>query len=262
MRSGLGNAHIGRNLHLHPTTVTFGIYDDPVRGWEGPPMTRYIPQFSSLDEFDGSGYGFVLETAPIHPGIAAATLSWSSGMGHKRIMAQLDHLSNVIIIGRDRGGGRIILSASGRPIVHYSLTEADRAVLRRGVSEALRIHMAAGAKEVSGPQTVERTLAFVPGTSESERIAALETYVQTANPHQWRPNRFALYSAHQMSSCRMGGSPARGAIDPVGESFEVRNLFAADGSTLPTAVGRNPMLTIMAVSYIIAQHIKARLKKG
>ena len=58
----------------------------------------------------------------------------------------------------------------------------------------------------------------------------------------------------------MGGSPARGALDPNGESFEVRNLFVADASVFPTAVGRNPMVTIMAVSHMIAQRVKARLK--
>ena len=47
-------------------------------------------------------------------------------------------------------------------------------------------------------------------------------------------------------------------VDP-GETFEVRNLFVADGSALPTATGVNPMLTIMGVSYMVAQQIKAKL---
>src|SRR5690606_15421384 len=54
MKSGLGNEHIGRNLHLHPTTVTFGIYDEAVEGWYGPIMSRYV---DSVKNLDGQGYG-------------------------------------------------------------------------------------------------------------------------------------------------------------------------------------------------------------
>jgi len=39
----------------------------------------------------------------------------------------------------------------------------------------------------------------------------------------------------------------------------VRNLYVADGSALPTAIGVNPMMTIMATAHYIAQQIKARI---
>src|SRR5262249_13726291 len=92
--------------------------------------------------------------------------------------------------------------------------------------------------------------------------ADFEGYLRTVRGAGTRKNDIALLSAHQMSSCRMGANPARGALNPTGETFEVRNLFVADGSALPTATGVNPMLTIMAVSAQIAQHVKARLGKG
>lgn len=259
LRSGLGNVHIGRNLHLHPTTVTFGLFEEAVRGWQGPPMTRFVSQFAALDR---ESYGFVLETAPVHPGLAGLTLAWSDGLQHKRVMAQLDHLSNVIVIARDREGGRVTLNRSGKPVVHYHLADYDRAHLARGVAEALRVLEAAGAYQVSAPHSTPRTLRFEPGLSETDKRAELERFVSGMTPDTWRTNSFALFSAHQMSSCRMGGSPARGALDPNGESFEVRNLFVADGSVLPTAVGRNPMVTIMTVAYMIAQHVKTRFKKS
>src|SRR5581483_2462249 len=97
-------------------------------------------------------------------------------------------------------------------------------------------------------------LTFRPGDGGD-----FEAYLRSVEAAGLRTNSFALFSAHQMSSCRMGGNPAFGAIDPAGETFEVRNLFVADGSALPTAVGVNPMLTIMGVSHQIAQHIKARV---
>ncbi len=248
LRSGLTNANIGRNLHLHPTSVTYGLYDTPVNGWSGVLLSRYVPQFNDLDDH----YGVAFETAPIHPGIAALTLSWADGYQHKQVMQRLSHMANIIIITRDRDGGRVTLDRRGLPVLHYNLSPYDAAHLMRGIAESLRIHRAAGAEEISGPHTTPRV--YIPADG-----ADFETYVQSVQAAGTRSNTFALFSAHQMSSCRMGGNPARGAIDPTGEAFEVRNLFVADGSVLPTAPGVNPMLTIMGVSYLIAQQIKARL---
>ncbi len=255
LRSGLSNAHIGSNLHLHPTTVTYGLYDEPVIGWAGVPMSRYVSNFSDLD---GAGYGVVLETAPLHPGIGALSLAWSDGAQHKRVMANLRHLSNIIVIARDHDGGRVTIDRRGQPKLHYTLSARDNALLARGVDEALRIHAAAGAYEISGPHSVPHLLQFGKNGGTPDRTAAVESFIGRVRASGWGKNSFALFSAHQMSSCRMAGSPALGALDPTGESFEVRGLFVADASVLPTAVGRNPMVTIMAVAHQIAGHIKAR----
>jgi choline dehydrogenase-like flavoprotein len=247
LRSGLTNAHIGRNVHLHPTAPTFGIYDEPVCGWGGVLMSRYVPEFNNLYHH----YGVTLETAPIHPGIAALSIGWADGYQHKNMMRQLANLANIIVITRDRDSGRVTLDRRGKPVLRYSLSQFDGAHLMRGVVEALRIHRAAGAREISGPHT--------PPTVYTE--ADFDEYLRLVQALAFQPNRAALFSAHQMSSCRMGGSPAHGAIDPTGEAFEVDNLFVADGSALPTASGVNPMLTIMGVSYLTAQHVKARLNR-
>lgn len=44
-----------------------------------------------------------------------------------------------------------------------------------------------------------------------------------------------------------------------GESYEVKNLFVADGSVLPCSCGVNPMITIMGTSHYLAQQFKVRL---
>ena len=204
----------------------------------------------------------MLETAPVHPGLAALSLSWSDGANHKRVMSQLDHLSTVIVIARDRSDGQVTVNKSGQPIMHYTLNSTDRAILARGISEALRVQTAAGAVEISGPQSARHPLKFDPQLTSEARQAALADYVNATPDHGWDKNAFALFSAHQMSSCRMGGSPAIGALDPTGEAFEVQSLFVADASALPTAIGRNPMITIMGVAYMTSQHIKSRLNKG
>jgi choline dehydrogenase-like flavoprotein len=244
-RSGLTNKHIGRHLHLHPVTQTWGIYDEPVFSWQGAPQTRVIQDFANLD---GRGYGVRLETSPMHPGSYASSLPWQSGRQHKRLVQQLHHLANHIVLTRDYHDGRIRLDKHGQPILDYRLHPYDAQHLRRGMMESFKIHRAAGAKTIIAPHN--RYLTWQPG----EDFAAFLARVERAG---FPSNGYALFSAHQMSTCRLAASPAQGALKPTGETYEVANLWVADGSVFPTAVGVNPMLTIMAVAHTIARHIKA-----
>lgn len=249
MRSGLLNHNIGANLHLHPVTVIYGQFEEMVKGWEGPPMTRLSPAFANLD---GRGYGVRLETAPAHPGITAAALPWQSGAAHKRLMQRMPHLANIIVLTRDRYGGRVRVDGRGEPVVDYRLHPYDARHLMRGLVEALRVHIAAGAVEVSSPHT--RPLIYRPGVDGSAA-----DYLKAVEARGFQPNAYALFSAHQMSSCRIGGNSARGAVDPSGESYEARGLYVMDGSVLPSASGVNPMLSIMSVAHFLAQQLKTRL---
>lgn len=248
LRSGLVNTNIGANLHVHPVTVTYGIYDAPITPWHGPPMSRLSAQFADMD---GRGYGVRLETAPVHPGISALTFSWQSGREHKRLMGRLNHMANIIVLARDYYGGRVTVDRDGQPVIHYRLHSYDARHLMRGALESLRIHRAAGAREVSSPHN--QALVY-----QADGGADFEAYLQQVEARGFQPNAYMLFSAHQMSSCRIGGDSATGALDPSGESYEVRNLFVADGSALPTASGVNPMVTIMGTAHYLAQAIKNR----
>ncbi len=249
LRSGLGNAHIGANLHLHPTTAIYSRFTEPVWGWQGAPMTRVSQQFANLD---GRGYGVWLETAPMHPGMAAQVFLWRSGEDHKRNMQQLSYYANIIVLTRDAYGGRVTVGQKGEPKIHYRLHPYDGRHSLRGVAEALKIHRAAGAEVIYGPH--QRLGGYGDGFRGD-----FEDFVQAVVSAGHPTNDIALFSAHQMSTCRIGGSSALGALTPEGETYEVKNLFVADGSVLPTAAGVNPMLTIMTLAHYIAQQVKNRL---
>jgi choline dehydrogenase-like flavoprotein len=276
LRSGLGNANIGANLHLHPTTVIYGIFDHPIRGWEGAPMTRISRQFANLD---GRGYGVRLETAPVHPGIAALSLTWESGRQHKETMANLECLGNIIIITRDRYGGRVTLDKHGYPMLHYRLHPSDASHLMRGLTEALKVQRAAGARELSSPHAkrlvwCDPHAETSPHRNESESPPHTPPHRNGEGQGNWntfddfldsvqaaglKSNTFSLFSAHQMSSARIGGDTAKGALNPMGETYEVRNLYVADASAMPTATGVNPMISIMATAHYIAGGMKGRV---
>lgn len=249
LRSGLRNPHIGRNLHLHPTVATAGVFSQPIRAWQGAPMTRLSAKFANLD---GRGYGVRLMNAPAHLGMLAFATPWQSGRAHKRRMALAEATANIIAITRDRDGGRVTLDGRGNPRVDYTLSSHDAKSVMVGMQEAMRIHLAAGAVEVRAP------LANAP-TFRPDQGGSFNEFLREVEQAGLRRQTFPLFSAHQMSSARIAMSPKLGAVNPHGESWELKRLFVVDGSALPTSSGVNPILTIMGVSHFLSQRIAALL---
>lgn len=247
-RSGLRNPNVGRHLRLHPVTAPFGLYDEPVLSWQGPPQTRMVDARSDLD---GQGYGVRLEVAPAHPGLWASALPWTSGLHHKRLMGQLDHLANIIVICRDRGSGQVSVGSAGQPVLQYRLDPYDAEHLLAGTLEALRMHRAAGAEKILSPHAE-------PVVCRPQRDSFAD-FVHEVRVRGLGTNHVALFSAHQMGSCRVAGWRRRGAVRPDGESWEVRDLFVADGSIFPTACGVNPMIPIAATAHFLSGRIESRL---
>lgn len=62
---------------------------------------------------------------------------------------------------------------------------------------------------------------------------------------------------HQAGTTRMHADPARGVADPDGRLHTVENVYAAGASVFPTAGFANPLLTILALSVRLADHLKA-----
>lgn len=249
MRSGLQNQNIGKHLKLHPTTAVYGIFPQPIHTWHGAPLTRVSKQFSDLDK----GYGVTLEVAPTHPGLYALAFPWQNARQHKELIAHMPNMANIITITRDYHGGHIAIDRRGQPRVHYRLHDYDANHLMQGILGALRVHQSAGARRIFSPHNA------VEVYDNENPTESFERYLARVADRGLAPNAFPLFSAHQMSSCRIAGTPTQGALDPTGQTWEVKGLYVADGSALPTASGVNPMLTIMAVAHHIAQHVKASL---
>jgi choline dehydrogenase-like flavoprotein len=248
-RSGLSHPHIGRHLHLHPTVSVAAIYDEDMEAWHGNMMTALSNEFTRLS----GTWGVKLETPPVHSGLLAMALPWLSGKAHKEEMLNARRLGAFIVLTRDKDGGEITLNKRGRPSVRYAISPFDLAHLQRGILESARIHQAAGASRLYLPHNHTAPISLRRNT------ASLEAALGDMYARKWRPNDFPLFSAHQMGTCRMGGSRATHPLSPEGETYEAKNLFVADASAFPEASGANPMLSIQALAHYTAQRIKERL---
>ncbi|MDQ2942853.1 MAG: GMC family oxidoreductase, partial [Candidatus Dormibacteraeota bacterium] len=253
LRSGLDNPNIGRHLRLHPVTVVAGFYDHPIRAWEGSPQTVKTDQFAHLR----GGYGFRLEMAPAHPGINAMGTAWEGGRQHKQQMLQSANAAIFFVLSRDTGEGTVGLDRDGRALLRYWPNKVDRGFLVKGMQEITRIAFAGGAVSVStthSPPLRLESEARKPGAVSATR---LDQFLGEIASQDFAPNRLPLFTAHQMGSCRLGASRRTSVADPYGQVHGVPGLYVADASGFPTASGVNPMLSVMALAYRVAQRIKA-----
>lgn len=249
LRSGVTLPALGRNLALHPATAVFGDMDEEVRPWTGTVQAHYSDQFADLDD----GYGFKLETAPVHPSLQALAVPWESAAQHRAWMARLPRTALAGILLRDRFGGRVSVDREGNPVLDYRLSRYDRVHLRRAIAGAAKAMEAAGAREIWLP--LARAISYRPGASGG---GAGDEWLARVDAAGWGANQLLLVSFHQMSSCRMGASARTSVVDAEHRVWGIRGLYIADASVFPTASGVNPMLTVMAIAHraagIIASH--------
>jgi long-chain-alcohol oxidase len=247
LRSGLGG-QVGRHLHLHPGTAAMGVFDEPVRWWEGTLQARY-----SAELRDRLGpYAPVFETVPLHPGMAAVALPWRSAAEHRSLMERSANLSLVGVLCRDTAAGRVRIDRDGGPRVRWRLNAADEARMAAGLAAAGQVLAAAGASEVFSLH--RRRLAFRPGPPDAHRA-----WAEATGRAGFGRGQATLASYHQMGSCRMGSDPATSAVGPDHQTHQVGSLYVADASLFPTASGVNPMLSVMALAHRAAGRIAADL---
>ncbi|KAK7250710.1 hypothetical protein RIF29_33317 [Crotalaria pallida] len=258
-RSGLKNPNIGRNLHLHPVTMAWGYFPDSPspdlwpeehkKSYQGGIMTAMS---TVVADFDKSGYGAMIQTPALHPGMFSVLMPWTSGMDIKDRMRKYSRTAHVFALARDQGSGTV----NSPNHISYKMTDVDKENLRKGIEKVLRILAAAGAEEIGTHHNKGRKL-NVKHVSYHE----FEKFVKEESSRDLSDLSIPLCSAHQMGSCRMGNDPKESVVNQMGETWEVEGLYLADTSVFPTALGVNPMVTVQAIAYCTAQSILQVLRR-
>jgi choline dehydrogenase-like flavoprotein len=246
-RSGVQSAHLGRHLHLHPTTALSAEFGAPVDPWLGPMQTALCDRFAAVED----GFGATIEAAPSHPGLMALGLPWSGRNAHASEMSGARNRAVLISLTRDRGEGSVGLD--DRADVTYKIAPDDARRMAMGLAGAARIAFAAGATSVATLHADPLRLTAAEATPANFDAFA-NALAQRAAAHA----PVALFSAHQMGTARMGATASEGVIDADGRVYGVEGLLVADASAFPSASGVNPMLTIMALAHRATSALIAR----
>ena len=229
-RSGVADpsGERGRNLSLHPATAAFALMDHVVD------MARGVPQSFFVDEF--AREGVMLEGVAGPPAYAARALPLT-GERHREAMASYRRLAQFGLMVSDSSRGRV-RTVGRHPVIRYDLCAEDLGRFRSGLARLRELLQAAGAREVYLP--------LPPGVE----------------PPRARAGDLKLMAFHPLGTARADGRRGRGVTDGTLAVRGVRGLYVADGSVVPSALGVNPQLTIMALATRLAFHLLDREPPG
>lgn len=246
LRSGIGGPAVGRHLRLHPVPAIHGVHDEPQEGWKLPPQGVVVDEFAAT----WGGHGYLLETAHYHPGLSAALVAWRDPRDVKLVMSRFGHIAPFLAVVRERGSGRVTLGADGHAVAHHPLDDdLDRQVVRRAVRHLVEVHVAAGARTVLD--------VTAPGRRTWRQGQPWRGFADACAAAPLGADGRRLFSAHQMGSARMGVDERTSVADTDGQLRDVRGVWIGDASAFPTAVGANPMCTVMALAHRTASRILA-----
>ena len=226
LANGLGDPETaGHHLSFHPATGAMARFEHEIRPWEGVTQGYYV---DFLDE------GYLLETYTITPDQYYMNIPAKLGDESLKIMADLAHLasSGVMATGWD-SEGRVTLKG-----LTYQLSAVERARLLSGLRRTAEAFFAAGAETVMVP--INGALPIQSVDEIPERI-----------PMDCNIADLFVYCSHIMGSCRMGLDPTDSVVDPSGRVWGWKNLYVADASVFPGALGVNPQITTMATGLMI-----------
>jgi choline dehydrogenase-like flavoprotein len=156
-----------------------------------------------------------------------------TGARHAEAMADYRHLAQFGVMVSDSSRGSVHVLA-GRPLIRYNLIDADLQRFRSGLAHMRELFEAAGAREVYLP---------LPDGIAPERA---------------RLRDLKLMAFHPLGTARADARAAHGVIDGNLQVHGARGVYVADGSAVPSSLGVNPQLTIMALATRLAFGLLSR----
>jgi len=243
---GLANSSgfVGRNLMHNAHAASNGVFEHPLNDYKGVQVSRIIHDFYESDETRGFYGGGGIDARPLFSatpifhtlaGLDPNVPRW--GKAFKDTMAH-DFTRQMSIVGSTTSlpldGNNITLDpdskdAWGRPAIRETYMDHpdDLAMASFLQDRAEELFDAAGAKK------------------------------------SWRlPVEPSTGGEHLLGTCRMGDDPATSVVDSKHRSHDVPNLFICDGGSMVTSGRGQPTMTIMALAFRAADHIKAAASNG
>ena len=227
-RLGGRSGELGRNLSLHPASAVWGLFDERVD------MVRGVPQSYYVDEF--AARGIMLEGIAGPPDYLAMSAPFT-GDRHRELMLRYRHVGQCGMMVSDRSRGRV-RGRPGAPLIRYDLCREDVATVHAALVRLAELLAAAGASSLYLPLA---RMPELPGADPAP-LRALDV----------RRGDLELMAFHPLGTARAHADPDRGVVGADLRLHGSDNVYVADGSAVPSALGVNPQITIMALATRLA----------
>jgi choline dehydrogenase-like flavoprotein len=232
----MASGQLGKNLSIHPASGAIAEFDEEILPWKG------IPQGYAIEDLHDEGILFEGASVPLE-----MTMSMTQLIGPDliRLAESFDHVSSFGFMIEDTSRGSV-RAIGGQPVITYWLTEQDVSHIKRGLDVLSQIFFAAGARRIHTPINGFDVIDS-PDDLAKLRRATL------------KPWDLDLSAYHPLGTARMGTDPQSSVVDASHQVHDVPGLYVVDGAAVPTSLGVNPQITIMALATRAAEKIAARL---
>lgn len=228
-KSHIRHSAIGRNLSIHPAGTVNALF----------PQYRF-----NHDQRIPQGYGFKLPSQPrisyeggTPPRDAHTwTAGWQPNARRRANMTYQQTAFFGFMIQDDSRGVVRYLLGTDFPLIQYTLNDADFDQFQTGVRTLAALYFAADARSVTVPSTF--------GGNTFSSLPALECWLNQRRT----PGDFLITAYHPLGTAAIAKTPEHGVCDLQHRVFGRRGLYVVDGSAVPSSLGANPQLTIMALA--------------
>jgi choline dehydrogenase-like flavoprotein len=226
LRSGLENPLIGRNYMMHLASIVVGIFSQA-----SSTESSFVKQVGFADFYFGTRkyphkMGLV-QSVPVPGPLMAAKMSPLLPNPVRQFFRQRMLPLAGIIEDLPVPANRVTLGPHGRAKLTHRFAKYDIARLRHMTPQIVRILKRSGA-----------------------------VYCLKHQSHRYPVDE---HVAHQCGTLRFGTDPNHAVLDSDCRMFANPNVFAVDGSFLPTSLGVGPGLTIMANALRVATKVVAEV---
>ncbi|GAA0581503.1 GMC oxidoreductase [Kribbella sandramycini] len=236
---GLGNNQdqVGRYLQAHVYAGAVGLFDDEVADLIGPGVSIATCDFRHGNAGIVGGGMLANEFVPT----PAATY---------------DYLTGARLIPRAGAAGLAAMRRESRRMLRVvgPIQEVTSAESRVRVDPRVVDRYGNPVVSISGSIHPEDVRAHAFLSAKAQEWLAEAGAVRTALGSVGTTAR-ASTGQHQAGTCRMGDDAARSVVDPYGRVWGHDNVWIADASVHVTNGGVNPVLTVLAGSLRIAEHL-------
>ncbi len=161
------------------------------------------------------------------------------------LMDRYPYLATFGFMIQDTSAARCARAWGGSPLIRYSLNEPDLRQMQRGFEILCAVYQAAGAR---------RVLPLIAGHDEATHARPARSPEGEPAP-RGRPRGGGLPPARHLPHRR----GRRGVPGPDHEVRDAPGVYVCDGSAVPSSLGVNPQMTIMAMALRAAEGIDAAL---
>jgi len=239
LKSGLANSsgQVGKNFACHPTLSLVAEFPYAVDDFHGATHSLFMDR-----DILPPQPGYLLLNAIQDPVEASIQVGPKTGKPYLDYMIAYRNTVRLICLVHDKNNGTIRLE-NGAKVIDYAVEDGDFDIMKVGLKTTARVLFGAGAVKVR-----------IPATNDIS-INAIEEVDKVIDGLKNERKRYRYVSFHPQGSCRMGTDPKNSVTNAHGETHDVKNLYIADASLMPTSTGYNTQESVYALSSYVSDQI-------